>query len=139
MVFTSQVISRIFIKLSRTIFLPKHFSVPATQYILQIYSSYSISYSCFPTYHLIWDTFLKETDQAKCFFHPFYRIRKTFKEQYSSLKVLETIITEAIFFSLGFLSCTFTIRKTTGQGKGEPISFFDCSLPLLSTSQTLRH
>ena len=30
----------------------------------------------------------------------FYRIRKKVKEQYSGLKVLESIITEAIFFSI---------------------------------------
>ena len=40
------------------------------------------------------------------------------------------------FFYLGFLSRTFTIHRTAGEGGGY---FFNSSLPLRPASQTLRH
>ena len=40
------------------------------------------------------------------------------------------------FFYLGFLSCTFMIHRTAGEGGGY---LFNSSLPLLPASQTLRH
>ena len=40
------------------------------------------------------------------------------------------------FFYLGFLSRTFTIHGTAGEGGGY---LFDSSLPLPAASQTLRH
>ena len=40
------------------------------------------------------------------------------------------------YFYLGFLSRTFTIRRTAGEG-GD--SLINSSLPLLPTSQTIRH
>ena len=41
-----------------------------------------------------------------------------------------------VFFYLGFLSRTFTIHRTAGEGGGY---FFKSSLPLPPASQTLRH
>ena len=43
---------------------------------------------------------------------------------------------EVFFFYLGFLSCTFTIHRTAGEGGG---SLFNSSVPLPPVSQTLRH
>ena len=41
-----------------------------------------------------------------------------------------------LLFYLGFLSRTFTIHKTPGEGEGY---LFNFSLPLAPASQTLRH
>ena len=51
---------------------------------------------------------------------------------------LQQLITEAtyFFFYLGFLSQTFTIQKTAGEGGGY---LFNSSLPLTPASQTLRY
>ena len=43
---------------------------------------------------------------------------------------------EFFFFYLGFLSRTFTIHRTEGEGGGY---FFKSSLPIPPASQTLRH
>ena len=43
---------------------------------------------------------------------------------------------KSFFFYLGFLSKTFTIHRTAGEGGGYP---FNSSLPLPPSSQTLRH
>ena len=40
------------------------------------------------------------------------------KVTYSGLKMLETIITEDFFFYLGLRSRTFTIYRTTVEGRG---------------------
>ena len=47
-----------------------------------------------------------------------------------------TISSIVVFFCLGFLSQTFTIERTAGEEGGY---FFNSSLSLPPTSQTLRH
>ena len=54
----------------------------------------------------------------------------------SPRKVLPDDIKINFFFYLGFLSGTFTIYRTAGEGGGY---LFNSSLPLPTTSQTLRH
>ena len=50
---------------------------------------------------------------------------------------LLNVLCKLIFFPSGFfLSRTFTIHRTSGEGRGY---LFDSSLPLPSASQTLRH
>ena len=51
-------------------------------------------------------------------------------------KVGSEVSFQTFFFCLGFLSRTFTIHRTAGEGRGH---YFKSSLPLPPASQALRH
>ena len=55
---------------------------------------------------------------------------------YLSKLLSSTILLRGFFFYLGFLSRTFTIHRTAGEGGGY---LFNSSLPLPPASRTLRH
>ena len=69
-------------------------------------------------------------------FHHFCKVFIKFSNLNADMSFREQLKFLTFFFYLGFLSCTFIIHRTAGEGGGYP---FNSSVPLPPDYRTFRH